>query len=328
MEFGIPIGNFGNFGKQGSAADLVHVARYAERVGFDSVWVHDHLLMPATIRARYPYNERGSAGFAYRQDIYDPLAMMAAVAVRTDRVRIGTSVLIIPYRNPLVLARMLATLDQLSGGRLVLGLGVGWMAEEFEALGIGDYYPHRGAVTDEWIRICIKLWTGDEPVSHKGRLHRFTDLSPHPRPAQRPHIPLWVGGKGDVAWRRVARYGSGYHTITSEPEQLAVELRGVRDAMERRGRDPSELVVSMLGPRVVIGRASEMPATVSGSREQIIEQLAEYERAGLQHALTTPSFAERLGDAATPGRTMEAMQYMAEEILPALQRPASNAASD
>ena len=322
MQFGVTVGNFGTYGKQGGARDLVRIARRAELLGFDSVWVHDHLFMPATIRARYPYNESGVAGFAYRQDIYDPLATMAAIAVQTSRVEIGTSVLIIPYRNPVVLARMLATLDQLSHGRIILGLGVGWMQEEFEALGIGDYYPVRGSVTDEWIRICLALWTNEGAVDYEGRFHSFSGLSASPRPVRQPHIPLWVGGKGEVAWRRVARYGSGYHSITSSPEEIRAELSHVHEELERRGRDPAQLVVSMLGPRVVIGRHVDTPATVSGSRDEIIDRLGEYERAGLQHALATPSFGELLGEA-TPERTEEAMQYMAEEVLPALQPKAS-----
>ncbi|MGI8549176.1 MAG: LLM class flavin-dependent oxidoreductase, partial [Dehalococcoidia bacterium] len=159
MKFGVSIGNFGQFGKRGTARDQVQVAVAAERLGFDSVWVHDHIVMPARIRARYPYNESGVAGFAWRQEIYDPISIMAAVAVATERVEIGTSVLIVPYRNPLVMAKMLATLDQLAKGRIRLGIGVGWMQEEFEALGIGDWYPVRGRVTDEWIRICKELWS-------------------------------------------------------------------------------------------------------------------------------------------------------------------------
>lgn len=318
MEFGIAVGNFGTYGKRGGAQELIGIARHAELLGFDSVWVHDHLFMPATIRARYPYNESGVAGFAYRQDIYDPLAMMAAIAARTSRIRIGTSVLIIPYRNPVILARMLATLDQLSHGRIILGLGVGWMAEEFEALGIGAWYPVRGAVTDEWIRICIALWTGKAPVSYQGRFHSFSRVSPLPRPVQQPCIPLWVGGKGPIAARRVARYGSGYHTITSTPAEIVTELKLVHAEMERAGRDPSELVVSMLGPGIRIGGAPGPGAAVSGSRDQMISQLGEYAAAGLQHAIVLPTFANAAGEA-TPERTKEALEYLAKEVLPALR---------
>ena len=318
MKFGIAVGNFGTFGKRGTVSDIVGIARHAELLGFDSVWLHDHLFMPATIRARYPYNESGVAGFAYRQDIYDPLAMMAAIAVNTTRVQIGTSVLIVPYRDPVVLARMLATADCLSHGRVVLGLGVGWMQEEFEALGIGDYYPIRGAVTDEWVRICIALWTGEGPVDFQGRFRSFEGLDPQLRPMRKPHIPLWVGGKGDAAHRRVARYGSGYHTITSTPDALRHELADVRVAMERAGRDPSELEVSMLGPAISIGGdGPARPGLISGPRDAMVEQLAEYHRAGLQHAIVLPSFVD--AGQPTPERTKEALQYVAEELIPALR---------
>jgi probable F420-dependent oxidoreductase len=298
--------------------DQVVIAQHAEALGFDSVWVHDHLFMPATIRARYPYNEAGSAGFAYRQDIYDPLAMMAAIAAGTDRVQIGTSVLIIPYRNPVLLARMLATLDQLSSGRIILGLGVGWMREEFEALGLAQKFPVRGSVTDEWVRICQALWTGSAPVAYEGRFHSFARLGPTPT-VQRPHIPLWVGGKGEIAARRVARYGSGYHTITSTPDQVAQEIAIVRSEVERAGRDPAEIVVSMLGPAVIIGgEPSPDVASAAGSAEQIVARLKEYEAAGLQHAIIFPAFANRTGDN-SPERMMEAMDWVAAEVLPRMR---------
>jgi len=156
MKFGIPIGNFGTAGKFGDINDVVDVAERAELLGFDSVWVHDHIFMPAAIKSRYPYNDSGVAGFAYHQDIMDPLAVMSAVAVRTSEIQIGTSVLIVPYRDPLYQAQAIATIDQLSEGRVLLGIGVGWMEEEFEALGLGgEPFDRRGALTDEWMTIAI-----------------------------------------------------------------------------------------------------------------------------------------------------------------------------
>ncbi|MHB8575822.1 MAG: TIGR03619 family F420-dependent LLM class oxidoreductase, partial [Dehalococcoidia bacterium] len=220
MKIGVPIGNFGAFGKRGTARDQVRVAVAAERLGFDSVWVHDHVVMPMRIRARYPYNDSGEAGFAWRQDIYDPIAMMAALAVATRRVEIGTSVLIVPYRNPVVLAKMIATVDQLAHGRVRLGVGVGWMREEFDALGIGDRYPVRGRVTDEWLAICQALWSGAEPSSFHGRFASFDRIGAFPKPVN-GRIPIWVGGWGDAAARRVARIGNGYQTFTSTPAMVA-----------------------------------------------------------------------------------------------------------
>jgi probable F420-dependent oxidoreductase len=316
VKFGVPIGNFGQFGKHGDAADQVRIARAAEDLGFDSVWVHDHLVMPASIHARYPYNESGVAGFAWRQDIYDPLAMMAAVAVATERVEIGTSVLIVPYRNPVVLAKMLATIDQLARGRVRLGIGVGWMEEEFGALGIGEWYPVRGRITDEWIAICRRLWSGPDPVSFQGRYHSFEDVGAAPRPVNGT-IPIWVGGWGDVAARRVARLGDGFQTISSSPEMVRQQLTVVRGELERRGRALDEIEVSMLGGiRLGAAPAGSPPALLGGSRQQIIDQLGAYQEAGLQHLIATP---RRSGGLLTPAGMIEDMQQLAAEILPAVR---------
>ena len=317
MKFGVPIGNFGQFGKRGDAPDQVRVAVAAERLAFDSVWVHDHIVMPARIRARYPYNETGVAGFAWRQDIYDPLAMMAAVAVATERVEIGTSVLIVPYRNPVVLAKMLATIDQLARGRGRLGIGVGWMQEEFEALGIGDWFPVRGRVTDQWIAVCKRLWSDEGPSSFQGRFISFEEVGAFPKPVRR-HIPIWVGGWGDVAARRVARLGDGYQTITSTPEMVAEQLVRVRDELEKRGRHLEDIEVSMLGGiRLGAGQTSGPPALVGGSTQEIIDRLGAYRDAGLQHLIATP---RRAGPQPfTPDGLIEDMQRLAEDVLPALR---------
>lgn len=322
MKFGIPIGNFGTFGKYGDANDVVAVAENAEALGYDSVWVHDHIFMPAKIDSRYPYNESGVAGFAYHQDIFDPLAIMAAVAVRTERVQIGTSVLIIPYRDPLHQAQMLATLDHLSHGRIVLGIGVGWMEEEFNALGLADHFPIRGRITDEWMRLCIEAWTAEGPMSFEGDYYEFSEMGGLVDCVQQPHIPIWVGGKGKIAARRVSRYAGGYHTITSTPDEVAAEIKIVHDEMERQGRDPSELEVSMLGPMVLLDGDPDsvrgFPAVAGGSHDQIIETLGQYADAGLDHALTLPAYTTPNWDI-TPQQHLEAMQELAEEIIPALR---------
>jgi probable F420-dependent oxidoreductase len=318
MRFGVPIGNFGQFGKHGTARDQVRVAVAAERLGFDSVWVHDHLVMPARIRARYPYNESGIAGFAWRQDIYDPLSMLSAVAVATERVLIGTSVLIVPYRNPVVLAKMLATLDHLARGRVRLGIGVGWMQEEFEALEIGEWYPIRGRITDEWIAACKELWSGEGAASFSGQFRSFQDVGAYPKPVAR-HIPIWVGGWGAVAARRVARYGDGFQTISSTPEMVSDQLTQVRVELERRGRTLDQIEVSMLGGIRLGGDGSAAtPMLIGGGRQEIIDRLGAYRDAGLQHLIATP---RRPGEGPfTPDRLIEDMQYLAEEIVPALRR--------
>ncbi len=315
MKLGVAVGNFGTYGESGGAAELVEIAERAELLGYDSVWLHDHLFMPAAIRSRYPYNEAGIAGFAWRQDIFDPLALMGAIAVRTRRVQIGTSVLIVPYRSPVVLAKMLATADQLARGRIVLGIGVGWMREEFEQLGIGAYYPVRGRITDEWIRVCLELWS-DGASSHHGEHHSFDEVGAWPKPWSGGRVPIWVGGKGEIAARRTARYGDGYHSITSTPDELRTEIALVHRELERAGRDPQRVVISMLGPMIALdGAVAEQPATLGGSTQALIDGLAAYREAGLDHAELIPAGAAPN----TPRRYMDAMQYLAEEVFPALR---------
>ncbi len=321
MRFGIPIGNFGTAGKHGDINGVVDIAERAELLGYDSVWVHDHIFMPTTIRSRYPYNDSGVAGFAYHQDIMDPLAVMSAVAVRTSEVQIGTSVLIVPYRDPLYQAQAIATIDQLSAGRVLLGIGVGWMEEEFAALGLeGESFTRRGALTDEWMSIAISAWThgaAREPISHEGHFRQFDHLGGLAVCVQRPHVPIWVGGKGRIAARRVARYGNGYHTITSTPDQVRDELAIVEEEMEHTGRDLAELEISMLGPMVLldgdVDAVRGFPAVVGGSRDEIVDSLGQYDAAGLDHVLTIPAYRTPNWDV-PPEQQMEAMAELSELI--------------
>lgn len=312
MQFGALVGNFGTFGADPGVDGCLAVAAAAERLGYDSVWVHDHVVMPSGVTSRYLYNATGESPFRVEQHIYDPLAVLAAIAARTERVRIGTSVLIVPYRNPVVLAKSLATIDQIAHGRVVLGIGVGWMAEEFAALGIADLWADRGAVTDEYMAVCIDLWTQQGPSSFSGRFVAYTDVGANPLPVQRPHIPIWVGGKTKPAMRRVARYGSGYHSVASTPAQLANEVAAVRAEVERAGRDPDDIVVSMLAA-FVEGR----PAA------QLVDLVGEYRDAGLHHLVGVPTTragrsaastdAERLAEA------IEDLERFAADVMPAVR---------
>jgi probable F420-dependent oxidoreductase len=312
MEIGVVTGNFGTFGEDPGVDGCLAVADAAERLGYDSVWVHDHVIMPSDVSSRYLYNDTGASPFRVEQYIYDPLAVMAAVGARTSRVAIGTSVLIVPYRNPLVLAKALATIDRIAHGRIVLGIGVGWMAEEFAALGIADQWADRGRVTDEYMAVCIDLWTQEGPSSFHGQWVHYDGVGANPRPVQRPHIPIWVGGKTPAAMRRVARYGRGYHTIASTPAQLAAEVAAVGAEMTAAGRDPAELVVSMLWSfRDVTGR------------QRLIDTLGEYGRAGLHHLVGVPWVEPvdlaSLSDADRLRATLDNLEAFAAEVLPAIR---------
>jgi probable F420-dependent oxidoreductase len=312
MRFGVAAGNFGNFGSEPGVAGCLAVAEEAERLGFDSVWVHDHVVMPSNVRSRYLYNTSGDSPFRPDQYIYDPLAVMAAIAARTERVEIGTSVLIVPYRNPLVLAKTLSTIDHISRGRVILGIGVGWMAEEFDALGLADQYEQRGRVTDEYMAVCIDLWTQDGPSSFDGEWVSYRDVGANPLPVRRPHIPIWVGGKSPPALRRVARYGSGYHAVGSTPAELADEIATVHAAMEIAGRDPAELTVSMLW--------GFLP---SGTSEEMIDLIGRYEQAGLHHLVGVPVLHPTPPPPTDPAgvlqATLEELQRFASTVMPQLQ---------
>ncbi|MFN0146561.1 MAG: TIGR03619 family F420-dependent LLM class oxidoreductase [Dehalococcoidia bacterium] len=312
MKFGVLAGNFGTFGEDPGVDGSIKVAEEAERLGFDSVWVHDHIIMPSNVESKYPYNETGASPFRVDQFIFDPITVMAAIAARTSRVQIGTSVLVVPYRNPLVLAKELATIDRISHGRVVLGIGAGWMAEEFEAIGIGEHYPHRGAMTDEWMAVCVNLWTQTGPSSFKGRWIQYENVGANPLPVQKPHIPIWVGGKTPAAQRRVARYGSGYHTITSTPAEVAAEVAAVHGLMERAGRDPDSLVVSMLWAGLGL----------SGT-QQVVDVLGEYARAGMHHLVGIPWLLDggRFMEMAPHDRLkaqLENMELFADGVRPAV----------
>jgi probable F420-dependent oxidoreductase len=312
MEFGVTVGNFGTFGEEPGVDGCMTLAEEAERLGFDSVWVHDHVVMPSDVSSRYLYNSSGDSPFLVDQYIYDPLVVMAAIGARTSRVLIGTSVLVVPYRNPLVLAKQLSTIDRVSHGRVVLGIGVGWMREEFDALGIDDLWEDRGAVTDEFMAACIDLWTQRGPSSFEGRWVRYANVGALPLPVQRPHIPIWVGGKTRPALRRVARYGSGYHGVGSTPTELRAELAAVREAMEQAGRDPDEIVVSMLWGFLDVN-----------SRTHLIDMLGEFADAGLHHLVGTPWVDGPPPSGISAGdllaATIENLERFATDVAPAVR---------
>src|SRR5258705_2260090 len=190
-------------GQTATPEALETLVQRGESLGFASVMIADHLVFPVTIKSRYPYTVSGD--FPGKGDVLDQLSLMTFVAAKTTRLRLVTSVMIVPYRNPVLTAKALATIDVLSKGRVTLGVGVGWMREEFEALGAPEF-ERRGAVTDEYIRIFKTLWT-QSPASFAGRFYRFDALHCQPQPVQKPHPPIWGGGHSKPALRRAARPG-------------------------------------------------------------------------------------------------------------------------
>ena len=322
MRFGVGVGNMNGFNDESGPNACIDVAQAAEDLGFDSVWTNDHIVVPTQIESRYPYNDLGEFPAPSTIQCFDPLVVMCALAEATQSVEIGCSVLVIPYRHPAVVAKMLAAADQISGGRIVLGAGVGWMREEFEALGLTEvHYRRRGAVTNEYLRAMREMWTNPGPSSFHGQFVEFHNVGAYPKPVRREDggtIPIVIGGNGINAWRRASRYGDGYHAAFQTVENMAVEVEGVRNACERDRRDPDELEIQLLQnlrPSETALDEDDRPL-LHGSPDQIAADLLAFGRVGVEHLIATPMMVSPEGDT-TVERVLNSMQFVSDEILPA-----------
>ena len=228
----------------GTEADsALEICRVAEEVGFDSVWGGEHVIFPSTIESSYPYTADGKIPAEPETPIPDPLIWLAYVAATAPTLRLGTCILILPQRNPLVLAKELATLDHLSNGRVELGIGVGWMKEEFDALGIP--WERRGARTDEYVAALRTVWSGTHVEFH-GEFVDFDPLTCTPLPAQGSDIPILVGGDTPAAIRRAAKLADGYFPGEGDPERLGELIAKVRAECEAQGRDPMSIEINAM----------------------------------------------------------------------------------
>ena len=236
-------------GPLSSPENLARIAAEGEAMGYDYASLSDHVVIPKSINARYPYSETGEFPSRSRGERYEQLTALAYVAGKTSRLRLVTSVTVVPHRPAVLLAKMLATIDVLSGGRLVFGVGAGWMREEFEALGLPPY-AERGAVTDEYLLACRELWTKDDP-RFEGRFVKFADIVFAPKPVQKPHPPIWVGGESAAALKRAARLGQGWYPIGTNPQHPLDSLKRLRAGIERlhvlareAGREAREIALA------------------------------------------------------------------------------------
>ncbi len=238
MKFGLAFGS--SIGVEGDTA--LEICRRAEAVGFESVWGGEHVIMPTSIESPYPYSSDGKVPAVPETPIPDPLIWLAFVAATAPTLRLGTCILIVPQRNPLVLAKEIATLDRLSGGRVELGIGVGWMREEFDALGVP--WEHRGARNDEYIAAMRALWAGPHAEFH-GEFVDFAPVTCSPRPLQKK-VPVLVGGDTPAAIRRAVRIADGYFPGEGNVERLGGLIDQLRAAAEKEGRDPDSIEINAM----------------------------------------------------------------------------------
>jgi probable F420-dependent oxidoreductase len=220
----------------------VAIARVAEDAGCESIWPAEHVVVPDGYESRYPYSSDGRMGLTGADAIPDPLDWLAFIAGVTTTLRLATGVLILPQHNPVVLAKRVATVDALSGGRVLLGIGVGWLKEEADAVGVP--FADRGRRTDEYVAAMRALWR-DRPAKFEGDYVRFADVSSTPAPAQPDGVPIIVGGTSAPAVRRAGRLGDGYFPIGVGPDELPDLLDAVRREATAAGRDPGRIEITV-----------------------------------------------------------------------------------
>lgn len=308
MKFGISLFNRGPLARP---AHLTAQARRAEALGFDTIAISDHIVIPKVKTGNYPYHPEGEFPLEMSYDYFEPLATLMYILGATSSIKLGTSVLVVPYRNPILVAKMIASVDALSGGRVFLGVGTGWWRDEFEALGIGDHFHDRGARTDEYIRIMRNLWSEETP-SFEGRFHQYSNLEFSPKPVQAGGIPIWVGGHTGRALRRAVELGDAWHPIGLRPpvDLSPAELGRARERLhaicEEKGRDPATLPIVL---RCALSFSETERSTMVGTPEQILEDIAAYGEQGVSRII----FDLPAPDGAAQ---METLERLGTEVLP------------
>lgn len=308
MKFGV----FLPISGRAASAVLAEAARRAEALGYDSVWAADRIVTPWEIHTPYPYSADRRFIVPPDRPFLEPLTCLAFLAGCTETISLGMSVLVLPYRHPLHWAKIATTIDHLSNGRLILGVGVGWMVEEFDALGVP--FKERGSVSDEQLQVVTLLWENEKP-RFDGRYYRFQEVGFSPKPLQKPRIPLWVGGEGVRAQRRAALYGDAWfpYFVRITPRELAARFDNVRRWAAEAGRDPDRIALACCLPvEVTPEPVPQEEDRLAGAPEQIVQALKAYREIGVQHValqFMVPRWPERL----------DQIERFAREAMPALR---------
>ena len=304
-----------NVGSPPTGPDAMRiVSQAADDLGFHSMWLADHIVKP--LPADSP---------RYTWDLYEPLVSAAYVAALTKRVKLAFGVLILPYRNPVVTAKMLASIDRMSNGRLIAGVGVGYLKGEFQALGIPQ--KNTGAMTDEYIDAFRALWASEEPTFH-GRWVNVENVIFRPRPVQDP-VPIWIGGVSEPALDRTARLGDGWYTVIVGVEDTRQKVARLKELLESYGRRIEDIAISVQFPCRLAGRVyspdesypiqpGALKPVAIGPPDYLVEQLMRYHEAGANHAVVRM-------DEGTPAEDVKQMEKFASTVMPQLPKPTSRA---
>ena len=317
MQYGFSVPNGGPL----ATADAIRaIAGKGEGLGFDCVIAPDHIIIPKSIASPYPYSESGefASVSAAAGECLEMHGMLSFLAAATSTLRLITSVLVVPYRHPVLAAKLLATIDVLSAGRLTVGCGAGWMEEEFGPVGAPPF-AERGKATDEFIAAIKELWTSETPT-FDGAYTRFADIAFAPKPVQRPHPPIWIGGESAPAMRRTVRLGDGWYPIGNNPRfplntarRFADGVEKLRRLAEEADRDPASIDLAFYVPRYneseaqVLDEGDRMAFT--GSAEEIAADIAGHRDLGVRHLIFNfldPSLE----------RTLERMEFFAADVRP------------
>lgn len=289
------------------AKDNVDIAKSAEILGFDSIWVSDHVVMP----------EKHLGSFS--EVFYDPFMLLSYIAAETSTILLGTSVIILPYRNPVVVAKMIATLDQLSEGRVMFGVGPGWMREEYDALCVP--YEKRGKRTNEYIEAIKELWVSDEP-SYEGEFCSFSDIKFYPKPIQKPHPPIFIAGASDYAIQRAVQFGNGWQPTWVSPEEVKEGIFKLKNIANEKGRDLNGFTYSVRNRLDIVGsdydpannsssEGNDPPFLLRGTVSEITESVIEYKNLGVSHVVLDPA-CDSLDD------IFNTLETVSKEIMPAV----------
>lgn len=227
-----------------NAEQMIGTAQLAESSGFESVWTFEHVIVPLDYKSKYPYDKSGKMGADPESPFVDPLIALTAIAANTKTIRLGTGVNILSQANPLFIAKQAASLDMMSNGRLMLGVGIGWLREEFVAMGVP--FEKRGARFDDYVEAMRKVWSGDV-VEHSSEFINWSGFKSYPLPVQNP-LPIVMGGNKGKIYERIAKHGNGWYVPGSDPTEIAGQLDQLKTACDAVGRDVGEIEITCMWP--------------------------------------------------------------------------------